>query len=221
MFASIKYNFLFVHIPKSAGTTVTIMFKDSHDLVGSQRSDPEPKIHHMGAKQILEHLPQCSSYFKFAITRNPFDRLLSGYSEFKNEWHRENSDGKHPWPSNMNQYSNFIEFCEDLKNSDWIKDPHFVPQSSLLYDEEKLLVDYLAKQENLYHDMLKIKDKIGVNEETLKQYILHQDHRRTRGIHSKGHYSSHYTSNTRKIVEEIYHLDFVNFGYKWEELDEK
>ncbi len=197
------------------------MFKDSHGLSGDERADPEPKIHHMSAKEIIENLPECTSFFKFAITRNPFDRLLSGYSEFKNEWYRHNSDGRHPWPTNMDQYSNFIEFCEDLKNSEWIQDPHFVPQSSLLYDGDKLLVDYLAKQENLYDDMLKIKDKIGVNEETLKHYILHQDHRRTRGIYSKGHCSSYYTSSTRKIVEEIYHLDFVNFGYKWEDSDEK
>jgi hypothetical protein len=221
MFISRKYKFLFIHVAKAAGSTISIMFKDIHELTGKQREDPQPFEHHMSASGILERFPECRNYFKFAITRNPFDRILSGYSEFKNDPLRNNCLGLKPWPTNMESYSNFDEFCKDLKSSEWIKDPHFVHQSSLLYEKQTLMVDYIAKQENLFNDLLKIKDKIGVNEKILKQYILNQHHRITRGIHRKWHYSHHYNPETRKIVEDIYQIDFKNFGYKWEEIIEE
>lgn len=217
MFISHKHKFIFVHVPKTAGTTITVMFKNSHNLrTPEEIADPVPKIHHSGIEQILDNLPQCESYFKFSVVRNPFSRLVSGYTEFKNERNRENSDGNHPWPSNMNQYSNFIEFCEDLKNSDWIKDPHFVSQTSLLYKGESLAVDYVARQENLYDDLKIIADKIAVSDDFLKKH-LRQHFRKTGGVFYKGHWSEQYNAEARKIVETVYQEDFKNFGYKWEE----
>jgi hypothetical protein len=202
-------------VPKAAGSTVSIMFKDTHYLTGKERSDPSPFFHHMGVKKILELNPSYKSLFKFAITRNPFDRLLSGYTEFKNEEHRKNLSGKNPWPTNINDYSSFHEFCIDLPNSEWIKDPHFVSQTSLLYNNNSLGVEFIAKQENLFNDLMKIKDKIGVNDEILKEYILNTQHRKTYGVFRKGHYSEHYNKQSKKIVETIFQTDLENFNYQW------
>tara|TARA_Y100000592_G_C5477869_1_gene323462 strand:+ start:1488 stop:3035 length:1548 start_codon:yes stop_codon:yes gene_type:complete len=214
MFISEKHKFLFVHVPKAAGSTISIMFKDTHGLVGEQRSDPPPLEHHKGINQILQEHPEYEDYFKFAVVRNPYERLLSGYTEFKNLPHRMNPDSTLPWPSNINQYSDFVDFCKNLENSEWIKDVHFVPQSDLLCDGEIIKVDYIARQENLFHDLNKIKDKINVSEEDLKNYIVNgEKHRQTKGVHYQGHYSQYYTEETRQIVERIYHDDFVNFGY--------
>ena len=220
MFISKKYKFAFIHIAKAAGSTISIMFKDIHGLKGKQREDPKPIEHHMSASDLLKKFPECKSYFKFAIIRNPFDRLLSSYSEFKNDPNRKNRFGFKPWPTNINDYENFDEFCKNLSNSKWIRDPHFRPQSDQLFEGEKLMVDYVVRFENLYKDMLHIVDKIGVNEKILNVY-LSQYHRITRGSHRKWHYQEHYNPVTRKIVEDIYQLDFRNFEYKWKKVNEE
>lgn len=219
MFISKKYKFLFIHIAKAAGSTISIMFKDIHGLKGKQREDPEPIEHHMGASDLLKKFPECKTYFKFAIIRNPFDRLLSTYSEFKNDPSRKNRFGFKPWPTNINNYTNFDDFCKNLSNSEWIIDPHFIPQSDQLMEGGRLIVNYVVRFENLFNDMLQIIDKIGVNEKILNVY-LKQYHRITRGNHRKWHYQDHYNTVTKKIVEDIYQLDFKNFGYKWEKNNE-
>ena len=216
MFISHKHKFIFVHVPKAAGTTITEMFKNSHKLTGEKRLDPVPKIHHRGIEEILDKLPQCESYFKFAVVRNPFSRLVSGYTEFKYDEHRENSSGNWPWPTNMSQYNNFTEFCKDLPTSEWISDPHFVSQTSLLYKGENLAVDYVARQENLYNDLRVIADKIAVSDEYLKEHLKLRS-RQTGGRFYKGHWSQQYNIETKRIIESVYQEDFKNFGYRCEE----
>lgn len=81
MFVSEKDKFIFIHTPKTAGSSIHIFFKDYYCLKGKDRQDPIPPIHHMKAKLFLKY-NNLNSFYKFAFVRNPFDRLVSAFSDF-------------------------------------------------------------------------------------------------------------------------------------------
>ena len=78
MLVSDTEKFIFFHVPKSGGTSVHSFFKEKYGW----EDDPPPVLHHMKAKDYMNFYPEKVSYFKFAFVRNPFDRLLSAYSDF-------------------------------------------------------------------------------------------------------------------------------------------
>ena len=77
MYISHPDKFIFFHTPKVAGSSIHIFFKDHYGLVGEQRCDPIPSIHHMSAKDYLNSNPQYKNYFKFSFVRNPWDKMVS------------------------------------------------------------------------------------------------------------------------------------------------
>ena len=71
-----KYKTIFVHIPKNAGTSVKRFFnKDRDDKFSLYKIDKHDTIH-----QIKLKAPKLyDSFKKFAIVRNPYDRMISWY----------------------------------------------------------------------------------------------------------------------------------------------
>ena len=87
MLLSIKYNFLFVHIAKTAGTSVENLFGVRHNR--------RPKFFFesgcVPATNLGTYLDQetIRSYFKFAFVRNPWYTLLRNgwYTLLRNYWY--------------------------------------------------------------------------------------------------------------------------------------
>ena len=82
MYISHKDKFIFFHTPKTAGSSIHIFFKDHYCHNGLDRKDPVPPIHHMKANLFLKYNKDINYFYKFAFVRNPFDRLVSAYSDF-------------------------------------------------------------------------------------------------------------------------------------------
>ncbi|MGB1055465.1 MAG: sulfotransferase family 2 domain-containing protein [Flavobacteriales bacterium] len=89
-----KHRTIFVHIPKCAGTSVEVMFLHDLGLTYANRAPlvlrkneisdlGPPRLAHLRASDYVRHhyISQSlfESYYKFAITRHPFDRLRSTY----------------------------------------------------------------------------------------------------------------------------------------------
>ena len=106
MIISHEHRFIFIHIPRTAGTSIekslcAAMGIDNWlSFIGAPRSNlkkytplgdynyviyPERKIHqgqkHIPAKQLRARLGESiwDDYFKFSFVRNPFDHTLSLY----------------------------------------------------------------------------------------------------------------------------------------------
>jgi|10_taG_2_1085330.scaffolds.fasta_scaffold14750_2 hypothetical protein len=200
MLISQPHKFVFVHVPKTAGSAIHIHLKDHYKLKGRERADPPPEIHHMGAKELLSQYSECKEYFKFAFVRNPYDRFLSAYSEFTQLEHRE---GYH---LDIFKYKDFSHFCVELHNSEWIKDVHFRPQHEFLYDGDDCLVDFVGRYENLEEDWNHALQTVGIPAITLSTIPRH---RKTR----HAHWSAHYLPRTKRAIKECYARDFELFGY--------
>lgn len=182
---------IFVHIPKTAGTSLQkTLFDFTH--TGHIRWDEYRAI----------DKKRYDLYFKFAFVRNPWDRLVSAYFYLK-AGGRNSSDKE--WSERvLSKYDSFESFVLGWLTAENIKTwNHFVPQTDFIYDKnDKLMIDFLGKFENLVNDFNFISDRIGVNREL--ENINKSE---------RGDYREYYNDKTKEKVRMVYERDISLLGY--------
>ncbi len=206
MLISDSHKFIFVHVRKSAGSSIRDTLEplslvkptDNWSKIKSRFLKTEKDYHKYAFRQhddinVAKRLmpPELfESYFKFAFVRNPWDRLVSEYEFIR----RRPDHGRHPKVIKMD-FDKYIVYQSKRK------DAH---QVNMLADKEgKVLMDFIGKFENLYEDWNLVTDKLGIENKTLS-------HRKKAGIKD---YNSYYNSETRALVGELWKRDIEAFGY--------
>lgn len=166
--------FVFVHVPKAAGTSVTnalSKYTTYQDLeIGGthfgEQIQPAYKKRfgigkHTPASGIREVIGQDAwdSMFKFSIVRNPYERVISTY-KFLNKWQGTPEEFK-KLLAKFNDINDYIlsDMWEESDGPDFI----FKPQTFWLTDindRSKLIVDFVGKLETLDQDLAHIMSKI-------------------------------------------------------------
>ena len=116
---------LFIHVPKTAGTSM----ERCHFLGG-------------GGHQTIREYPQNQRLFKFGFVRNPWDRLVSAFF-----CHRPYDGGR-----DLAQFHQFVlEHCSDGEYpDDGIYRLHFLPMWHFLLDgNDRMGVDFVGRFEML------------------------------------------------------------------------
>ena len=221
MLLSPRYNFLFVHIAKTGGTSVRaalerlrwrdpwywLMFpchRLSH-LTGHKLGTKFPRHSKVIAAQ--EMLPRefFDGLFKFAFVRNPWDLQVSSFHHIRRER-----------PHYLQGRDNFADFLR------WKLDPErpyqfhidtsIERQSDYLIDlRGNLIVDFVGRYERLHEDFETACQRIGIPCPDLP-------HRRQATDRSKD-YRSYYDDTTRLMVAEHFRDDIERFGYGFDDPD--
>ena len=204
-----KHKCIFVHIPKCAGTSIehALGMHGPNEEIGIK-----PFIHtctdqeHLFGKGAQHYTIQeirsiiypevFDSYFKFGMVRNPWDRLVSHFAWRGRKW----TDGINLEKKQFN--TQLLQFYKSVVSGKEYP-IHLKQQWEFLYDDEnKLLVDYIGRVENLQVDWAEICDQLGIS--------LPLENRMT-SYHK--HYSYYYNILTKWIVYLLYHKDIKLFGY--------
>lgn len=151
-----------------------------------------------------EYIYKNNSMFKFTYVRNPFERLVSCYTD-KIENKKENNSYKqiNYCMGILNTIQNFEEFVKCIVKipGRWA-DRHFKPQYCHIYENGKKLVDYIGKIEEITTTYEFIQKKYGLND----LRILNTSNKRN--------WMFYYTKETAKLVYEYYKDDILTFGYE-------
>ncbi|MFT7072988.1 sulfotransferase family 2 domain-containing protein [Patiriisocius sp. Uisw_017] len=208
-----KHKCIFIHIPKTAGTSinsfffpeVTFHFKnpDYERLFGYC---PKRKLHmqHATSKQLIETglvtEKQWGSYFKFTFVRNPWDRAYSDY-----KWVKGFSGVDGNFKSFINATGNFKKILRDNSENTYLGD-HLLSQSSF-FDKEGLYVpDFIGRFENFSDDIKTIITKLKIEKEF--------DVFKNKGLRKKD-YSRFYTNSRKNLIDIKYCEDIVRFDYSF------
>ncbi len=221
MLISHKKRFIFIHIYKTAGTSVMDEFLPYSRLIDRMAYDYKfsRKIlggigclmgwHDDGMKQftgfhkhakayeIKEKLGSeiFDSYYKFVFVRNPFDFIVSLYFYIKqSKNHRDHG---------VVDRMSFKEFLRwDISNNpprqlDFVTDPH----------NNKRLVEYIGRFETLEKDIAAIQKRLHLR-------IGRKIKRKNPSVqrHSKDH-KEYYDEDSRKLLEDYFQTDLDMFGY--------
>jgi hypothetical protein len=209
---------IFVHIPKTAGTSVEAVLGMHGDKtqIGvvpyfNQELDHEHlygrQMQHMTARSIRDVLNDdavFSAYFKFTIVRNPWDRLVSALAWTDQKWARGEELTAAGFELQVRQLHALLVAARSATTP--VALPQYLyPQYLYVFDaDERLLVDFVARYENLEADWRAICGKLGVDL---------QLPRRMKSRHRN--YREYYTPETRQLVAELCAADVSLFRYEF------
>jgi hypothetical protein len=206
-----RRQFIFVHVPKTAGQSMAAAFRPYADhpeqylanrLLGSlafrlNRCFPyqyRKFRKHASARQLRQQLPAdvYDRYFKFAFVRNPWDRWVSLYHFMReNHFHHRHKQALR---------LTFEEFLTTLA-----RDQKRAQTPYLIDAEGKLIVDYVGRFETLQEDFARISSMLKLD---ASLGHLHKSKRRD--------YRWYYDSRTMELVAEISRQDIEFLGYDFD-----
>ena len=188
-----KYQSIFIHVPKCAGISVLSFFECVY---------PE----HIPYQYFQEKDPErFDRYFKFAIVRNPWDRLVSAYTYLKRGGI---TDEDKAWSESiLAQFPDFDAFVKGwITPENILTEIHFVPQHQFICnDSDEVMMDFVARFETLSTDLEQVKQRLDI-----QSGIRHLNYSKKRP------YQDYYSPETVAIVSEVYKKDIELFGYQFE-----
>lgn len=203
MLISRKHNFIFIHIYKNAGSSITSSLlpfaQENSDQISvntpaadTKPFNPQPYHIHVSASDLIANMggEEFAKYFSFAIVRNPWDWQVSLYSfmrKFKN--HRQHA-----------MALKFKSFKEYLR---WRCTEEVRFQKDFIVDEQgKVLVDFVGRFERLETDFKEICSKIGISTELQKI-----------NVSNEFPYQSFYDDESIELVAKTFKPDIDLFNY--------
>lgn len=197
-----RHRCIFIHVPKTAGKSVLALFglpELGRDYVDRLPYIEDPYDHVPAASYV--DAPFFRQYFKFAVVRNPWDRLVSAFSYLAaggcNRFDAEYRD------RHLARYEgNFQAFVRDLPR--FVGHKHFVPQHEFLCDAAgNVLVDEVLRYEELAAGIGRLKVRLHLEGAELphRNRSRHEPFRRC------------YTPESWQRVAEVYARDIALFGY--------
>ena len=223
MFISEKYNFIFIHNQRAAGTSIT-------NYLNQHAPDTYPLLpQHAYAIDGINKLTEktWNHYYSFGFVRNPWDRLASWYSKII-EGSQTNHDN-YFWKYVTDNSSNFEDFlynCTDTISDDrevLSDDPDivyknkdgFVYQKSILKNqldyfsdkEGKIVTSFIGRFENLHQDFNTVLKNLSLPQHELPLINKVKDR----------DYRLFYNNETRELVAQRFKKDIEYFGYSFDQ----
>ena len=185
---SIKLKFL--HIPKTAGTSIENAAKNNNLLWG--RFDKTLKS--VYPKCAPWHCPQKIPPYCFCVIRNPFDRFISQF------YHANKIEDY-----NSEKLNNFIEVkISQIKNNINIDDNHFLPQYKF-YEKCHIIISFDNLQNNL-NNLMKLFNLPQLILDKLSGGEIQQSKRNEQTINRLTYLDIN--EKNKDKIKEIYKLDF-------------
>jgi len=193
MIVSDTHQFIFHHVPKTGGTSITVALAQYcnrwEGALPEETHGWQVKLHRIGMHTVLREVEVIPSYFSFAFVRNPFDVVASA-------WDRE-------------VYKSFDEFLEKRILTGIEICGRRSQYEHLSSEDGTLLVDFVGRFENLAADFYKVINAIEVP-------LMMLPKRNMRKEGKDQDYRKYYTASSRKIIEKIFEKDLKHFGYGYE-----
>lgn len=217
MLISYRYNFLFVHIAKTGGTSIRAAlnryrWRDPYyipfavcsrlsSLFGHRLACKLPR--HAKAVAAREMLPRevFDRLFKFAFVRNPWDLQVSS-------WHHIRRERPHLL-AGIDDFATFLRWKLDPERPyQFHIDTSIELQSDYLLDlHGNVIVDFIGRYESLADDFAEVCTRIGMKPPPLPE---------RRKATDRTYYRDYYTEETARLVAEHFARDIKMFGYAFE-----
>lgn len=204
-----KYRCIFVHIPKTGGTSIEdLIWPERHELSENElwmgfidkyhNKYQTGGLQHLLAKQIRSEIGASTfdSYFKFAFTRNPWDKVVSQFTYMSIREDLREFIG-------MKQgdcFKKYLELIAKKKHVQW------EPQINFIFnDNGDFLIDYLGRFESFNRSVETIASRVNINYEA----IPHSNKGK------RTNYQNYYDTESIERVREMYANDIKLLAYDY------
>lgn len=190
----------FFHIPKTGGVSIVSSIENKCKLESPGHINYDMIIKKYSSKFM-------DSHFKFAFVRNPFDRFVSAYHYLlqQDKNHRYWKYDKNI-SNKLKCINDFYSFCNIfLEDKEINTYHHFKPMHVFICQNDKIMVDFLGRYENLEEDFLMLIKKMNIENAHLEKKNTSKHLR----------WQDYYLENQFCIdlVKNFYEKDFEIFNY--------
>ena len=191
--------FIFLHIPKTGGTSVEYMLRDFGTVLQGPKNFDSIYYKHATAESIKRTLKrEYNKYFKFTFIRNPWDWVVSNFA-FNRGLGRPYVIGTgYALSSSVPSWAKHMSFPDWLIW--WIET--FNPSQSAVFTgaDGESLVDVIFRFESLVSDFNRLVGMLGVRSRTSEfPHLKRSDRMRD--------YESYYDHSSRQLVREHFARD--------------
>jgi hypothetical protein len=211
-----KHKAIFIHIPKTAGSSIEKALINSEAGFRLFRAEDftvdQIPLHAFGYQGVnqwdLKHMParylkpEYNDYYKFCFIRNPWDLMVSCYF-----WWTQKV--KLPIRIKQGEILKTIGFENFVYSfyTDYINEIHHqgLGQSYWLLDSSNktAIVDFIGRFERLQEDFNFACDKVGISK--LQLYKVNKSEHKI--------FESYYNEQTAKMIRNKFYLDVTTFNY--------
>ena len=185
----------FIHIPKAAGSSVEHLFKsDGWTMSFYKPTFDGYKVsdQHQTYRDLKKRIPDLDELKSFAITRDPFSRLVS-------EWGYQTKRIK----SSKLSFCDFVRHLEcSLRVDERYWDNHYRPQTDFCDDG----LNAIIKMENIREELPDFLRENGIMKDPKVPHLNRLQKRREREDLSM-------TAQLRERIMQIYSQDYAKLGY--------
>ncbi len=211
MLLSLEKNFIFIHIPKTAGTSITralrpwclepkptqwrrllsrLPIPEAPDKANFNQHDKADWLRRKMPGQLYD------SAYKFAVVRNPFDLAASNYQHLRRKTSRRRHRQAQSW-----DFKAFLGYLERKNRR------ARVDQTSWISDRDgNLIIDEVLRFETLADQFNLLVERLGLPGEV----VLPRSN-----ANPPYDYRSVYDDEAKAIVRRLYIRDFQRFGYEF------
>lgn len=205
-----RHGFWFIDIPRTSSSSMRFelskCFDSTHgknNVLDESYATQQIFQDHQTALQMLTLLGKSiwESIFTFAMVRNPWDRIFSMYNYRKMK-------------CNIPKEWSFRDYILALRKSSpadifTYHGFRYGASQYVLGENGELIVDYIAKYENRYHDLQLIASRLNIDK--LGEVFIQ------RATPKNTHYSHFYDDETKEIIRNLYAKDIELFDYEFED----
>ncbi len=198
---------IFFHIGKAAGSSVEKLLDENrydsnipnYEVFFGYEPSENIYLQHASASFIYENLENeiFNSYYKFAVVRNPYERLVSVY-HYLIDQHTKRF-------GSFEAYIN--ELPKMLSNNSLKNGSHHLAQISYTHINNELICDHIAHFESLPESIQPVIDKLNLAKGLGKYNVGRYYNWQTKPV------SDYYTDEMIDIVTTLFADDFSNFAY--------
>jgi hypothetical protein len=218
MIVSHKHKFIFVHLGRTAGRSLTAAIAPycGEDDIVTPAGRGTGRNHagfdrHFTAQEIRAKVGRdvFDSYFKFTIERNPWEKIVSRYWAYAGVQNKPLYKRVPEWITG--RPLSFREWFElRILQARFLTFGHYrFPRHYDAYTEDgRLLVDFIGRYENLAEHLALVSDRIGIP-------IVLEESRGSKRHRERVPYTELFDDRMNRIVERCFHEDLALLGYRF------
>jgi chondroitin 4-sulfotransferase 11 len=223
--------FLYFVVPKVACSSIKTALLSLFDIEAAGRvgedDAPDLDVHRLFAgsgyqinkNQLARRMDrgEFREHFKFAFVRNPWDRLVSCYSDKVMDARRAGESPFRHVPSERGSrlyrgmpFAEFVETVCEIPDEE--SNMHFVSQYRIVCgpgEDRSIMADFVGRFENLSADFAEVAERIGGGKR------LELPHRMRSASRESRPYTEFYDDRLKDLVHERYREDVEVFGYSF------
>jgi hypothetical protein len=197
---------LFVHVPKTGGSSVDRLF----DTQVPDARKVAHRMRHAPYNRLLNAEPELADYWSFGFVRNPWARLVSWWTMVGGVFER--AEAGHPRAIEKLRRHPEVWYVEGEYRHDFDR---FVlegtlalpkvgrPQIATLSDRNRR-VDFIGRLESFDRDIAVVRERLGLPDTEPTPHVNRSRH---------GDYRDYYNAQTRDHVADVFAADVEAFGY--------